>query len=118
MFGSVSQGAGGDADGDGVSNFGEYVAGTDPMVTGDVFSVAVNVEDGLLYVWFLARRAEGAGYLGRQRHYALEVCQGLGSSWQSVPGYVDVNGNGQVVSYAEAAVATPVFYRGRVWLDP
>jgi hypothetical protein len=61
-LGSVGQNANQDTDGDGQSNFAEFIAGTDPANTNSVFSLAVAKNHEAAWVSFVARRAEGPCY--------------------------------------------------------
>ncbi|MGA2864015.1 MAG: thrombospondin type 3 repeat-containing protein [Verrucomicrobiota bacterium] len=108
-----------DADGDGISNLDEYIAGTNPTNAASRFVLMIAVGRTNTLIAFQALQAEGVGYEGSNRHYALEQRGDLRSgSWQAVPGYSDLLGANQAVSYNVPATNAPLFFRGKVWLDP
>ena len=107
----------GDADADGLSNLAEYWAGTNPTNASSKFVLQISQTNGLSRVSFEAVRAQGLGYEGQTRHYALEQLSVLpNSTWQPVPGYADIIGADQEVIYAAPSTGTPRFFRGKVWL--
>ncbi|MBN1673996.1 MAG: hypothetical protein JXR37_23300, partial [Kiritimatiellae bacterium] len=106
-----------DPDNDGLDNMAEYVAGTAPTDGASCFAVGVTLSDGHPVVAFRALAAEGAGYEGRTRHYALETCALAEGAWTAVPGYEDITAAGQLVQYQVQGSAGG-FYRARVWLNP
>ena len=60
--------------------------------------------------------ASGQGYENKTRHYALEWRAADSALWQIVPGYADIVGAGQSVTYAVPATGDAALYRARVWL--
>ncbi|MBN1669829.1 MAG: fibronectin type III domain-containing protein [Kiritimatiellae bacterium] len=107
-----------DADGDGISNLEEYIAGTDPGQNGSCFAVDVGLVGGQVDVSFETVPASGTGYTDLTRHYALEACPKADEgNWLVVPGYEDILGAGQTVTYQPAGDPSAGVYRGRVWLE-
>jgi hypothetical protein len=106
-----------DTDGDGVSNLREYVAGTDPLNPQSLPEVRISLQGGTPEVSFVARKAEGIGYSGKNRYYTLAKCTSLrDSGWVSVSSATDIPAIGQTVSY-KANPGTPTsFYRVEISL--
>jgi len=107
-----------DPDHDGLSNLDEYIAGTDPEDETGYLKVETRLQSGQLEVVFVALAANGAGYEGLSRYYALEQRQELGADavWTLVPGYQRILGNDTVMTYLPGG-DEPVFHRLRVWLE-
>jgi len=116
----TGQGTDDDGDQDGPPNIAEYIAGTGPTNENSYFKVELSASGGGgVIVSFLALPCAGTGYEGLSRHYALEtrgVLQ-LGDLWQIVPGYSNILGQGQTVTYTNPAPAASGAYRGKVWLE-
>lgn len=107
-----------DVDGDGVSNWAEFTAGTHPKDPASRFILRIGSIGGTPQVSFDALRAEGPGYEQRTRRYALQRLAGAsGGVWQSVPGYEAIPGANQQVTYLPSSGATAECYRGLVWLE-
>lgn len=94
-----------------------FVAGTNPNDPQGGFRLHINLTNDLKRVWFVAAQAEGPGYNGMTRRYTLEYRPNLAAGfWTEVPGYIDVPGNNQTVSYFTTGVGAPGYYRGRISL--
>ena len=110
-----------DSDGDGLSNEGEYLAGTDATNALSVFRVELGLSNGLSVVSLttVPYHGEDDGLSGLRR-YALEQADSLAPvAWSGVPGLTNVAGEGQTVVYTNGVGgAGPRFFRGRVWLSP
>jgi hypothetical protein len=107
----------GDADRDGLSNYQEYLAGTNPTNRSSLFALRIARTNANTRVSFDAVRATGTGYEGLTRHYALERLTDLRTvTWASVAGYSDIIGADQEVVYNPATATGPSYFRGKVWL--
>jgi len=107
--------SGPDPDNDGLSNLDEYIAGTGSGDGADFFGVDLELSGGDLAVSFATIAASGTGYTGMTRRYALERRE-PGIGWLTVPGYENIEGTGQTVSYAVPAADASAHFRARVWL--
>jgi hypothetical protein len=120
-FGSSGNDLGGDQDHDGVSDYAEYVAGTSPTDPNESFRLSsTNGVDHLVQVSFIAKAAQGVGYEGRTRFYALEAAtNAVSPSWHTVTNFSRIRGDSQPVVYHALSTdaAGPVFFRSRVWLE-
>lgn len=107
-------------DNDDLSNLEEYIAGTDPATNANPFAVDVSSVGADLVVSFPTILAQGVGYEGMSRHYALEVLPDLqtNAQWGAVSGYADVPATGGTVVYTNSGGAGgTALYRSRVWLE-
>ena len=120
FLGGLSANLKSDSDGDGASDGDEYLAGTHPLQSADVFRLAVqNPEPGKIRVGFRALSPVGPGYEGRQRYYVLESRTNLvEGSWQPVVNFSRIPGSNQWVELEQAAdELQPPYFRARVWLE-
>jgi len=101
-FGNLFSSPNTDTDNDGVTDGDEYVAGTNPNNPESLFTLDVTRASGTgLEVSFQTQPTGGAGYQAKIRNYTLESTTDPGAAvWQAVPGYENLQGNGQTVSYA------------------
>lgn len=110
-----------DSDGDGVPDITEFIAGTNPYDSNDVFRITIeNLECGTNQISFLARMAQGQDYVGLTRYYTLEsTTNPVAGSWTAVPGYERIPGTDQMIAYTAStqAAGSGAFFRGRVWLE-
>jgi len=99
-----------DADGDGASNWAEYIADTDPTNAASCFRIAAtsNLADRVV-VGFLS---------SANRVYALEACTNLAiGAWLGVDGQTNIPGTGGVQTLEDnTSGASPRFHRLRVSL--
>jgi len=117
-FGNLTNNPSSDPNHKGASLFSDFIAGTDPNDTNDVFKVYITLIDTNEFVSFFGRLAEGAGYDGMSRHYALESSSDLTSGfWSSVPGYTNVLGENETITHTAVSAQPSLFYRARVWLE-
>ncbi len=106
-----------DPDGDGLTNLAEYILGDDPLTPGSRPGMPA-IRDGMFSLEFRARRATGDGYLGLTRRYTLESSAELlpFPVWQPVPGFEDIAGDDQDISFAAVPDGIRRFFRLRVRL--
>ncbi|RME93492.1 MAG: hypothetical protein D6766_08115, partial [Verrucomicrobia bacterium] len=104
-----------DPDGDGATNFAEFLAGTSPVDPAS--RLRLRLRDGALEIETVA--AQGPGYDGRTRRYELETTTDLiHGPWAPVPEFGDVPGDGTTIRFTPAPNEQPAFYRLRVRLEP
>ncbi|MDB6133943.1 MAG: hypothetical protein JWM59_2186 [Verrucomicrobiales bacterium] len=109
-----------DPDGDGLSNEQEFVWGAQPLVADQPGSLLIAVDGGQLSLKFTAAAAAGPGYSGLIRHYAMESSSAPGGSvaWEALPGFSDITGQGQEVTFTASVGSGSGFDRLKVWLTP
>jgi hypothetical protein len=109
--------AGADPDGDGLSNAGEYVAGTDPTNATSRFALSFVLSNGLTVVTIPTVDAS-AGPSGVQRYYSLErSTNAVLLRWQGVAGRTNVLGQGQFIRHTGPGSRPHSLYRGQVRLE-
>ena len=103
-----------DDDGDGMPNWAEYVAGTQPTNAASVFQMeATAAADGALVVRCKTVPAD-MGQGGRQRYYSLEGRESLSAqAWSAVEGYTDILGLGQTIIYTNRSASGAGFIRAK-----
>jgi hypothetical protein len=120
QFGSVDVSSGGadeDTDLDGMSDLAEMIAGTAANNPEDVLKIQVAMVDGQCRVSFTATRAEGPGYEGIQRKFAIEAASnGAFIGWTPVTG-MPVAGDNQVVELTPVAAEVVSAFRLKCWLE-
>ena len=106
-----------DPDNDGMPTWQEYIAGTNPTNPASVFSVNVTLRDGQELVTVPTTMATPQDE-GLKRSYSLESCTNLANplSWQPIPGWTNIQGLGQMITYTNLAGSSNLFFRGKVWL--
>jgi hypothetical protein len=94
-----------------------FTAGSDPNNPNGAFRLNISESNGQRVVSFVARRAEGVGYEGMTRYYALESNLDPGGTlWPALAAYEQITGNNQTVTYQAPGRTQVQFYRGKVWL--
>ena len=115
-FGTTYATYDGHDDADGMSNGGEFTAGTDPTNTASVFAIDIAPGDVGPVVQFTALAASGPGYEDRERYYDLEYSSNLVSgSWLPVAGCTNILGQDHIVTYTNGHRRSAV-YRARAEL--
>jgi hypothetical protein len=107
-----------DLDGDGLSNYEEFLLGTHPQNPGGFLPVDISPHNGSVQVSFIGYSADGPEYSGFTRYYRLEKCFSPDGKWTAVEGYEKVPGSDYFIVY-DAPVDSGgfVLYRAKAWLD-
>jgi hypothetical protein len=125
-FGNIGVSAGrrtDDVDRDGIADADEYQSGTNPNNALDYARLEATRANGQFALVFNARAAEGPGYSGVRRHYAIErspMPAGSGAfSWTTVAGYTDLLATNQAVTCLPPINSSDrsMTYRLKTWLD-
>jgi mono/diheme cytochrome c family protein len=124
FFGGLNVPNGGvndDFDGDGLSNWYEYLTGTDPTDPDSGFRINIAQTNRQIAVSFHAAAA-GTVLTPGTRFFTLQ--RGVQSSnggpivWSNVSGCTDIQGAGQLVQWTETASQAIQLFRVQVRLDP
>ncbi len=115
MFGSLARDGGADFDGDGMSDRGEWIAGTDPT----------NPEDVLRVIGTYGGTSDPPFLFGwpsvSDRLYSVYTATNLSEPWQPAmhPPYADMPGSGGPMSYTSAVpIATGTYFTIGVRTNP
>ena len=106
----------------GLNNLQAYTFGVNPTqpLTAPLLSIS-NGSNNSISLGFTARAAgSGPGYSGLTRYYNLEATTNLtnSNSWNPVPGYSNIPGSNQVVTFLTNATSqSRLFYRLKAWLQ-
>jgi hypothetical protein len=107
-----------DGDGDWSLTWQEYVAGTDPTQSTSRFHIVITDASANVLVSYSTIGADGAGYEEVDRYYDLqESPDPLTGTWQAVPGFTNLVGDGGTVTYTNDLSNPPGFYRVKTWLQ-
>jgi hypothetical protein len=107
-----------DSDFDQMDNYSEYVAGTDPNDSNSCFRLETGLANGEAVVRFDSIQANGAGYDGVQREYALEYGPDLNSPHSPFPGVTDLPATGNLITLTNSIPIGQAFFQGKVQLVP
>ncbi len=108
-----------DPDGDGLTNDQEYLFGLLPKVGNPSPSPAIALTGNQITLSFTASLATGPGYNGLTRRYTLESSSALGAqTWTEIPGFANIAGNNQAVTYTTSTAGPPKFFRLGVRVAP
>lgn len=103
---------GADPDGDGMSTWAEYIAGTDPTSTVDYLRCEVATSNEQVIVGYGTRPAIGPGYAGRTRRYRLQRAMPQpGDAWADIAAHTNVVGDGAPQRYTNTAAGPQFFFR-------
>ncbi len=112
--------AGSDTDGDGMTAWQEYLAGTCPTNRDSCFKVAIGFSNGNVVVTYPALKAAGTGYSAEtQRCYWVETITDLThGTWQALPDATNIADVDRIVVYTNNSdTAKNCFYRLRARLQ-
>jgi hypothetical protein len=121
-FGQTDHPLGGpeqDADGDGISNFREYVLGTNPRTANDEFIVRIAARAGAIELEFDTAATDGmSGYYGLRRMYEIQQrVPSVTSLWEGLPPWTNIPATGARVTVTNEPVRDANWYRVRAILQ-
>lgn len=110
-----------DFNGDGRSDYAEYVAGSSPTNALDVLELSGAWENQQLTLSFVSRGVDEVGYQNAARYYSLETTPTLqfAAAWTPVTGFdaLPAAPGVHIVNYIVPNQAAAAYYRLRVWLQ-
>jgi hypothetical protein len=108
-----------DPDHDGFSNQEEFVLGSMPTDSVAPDTTTIHKAGGQMTLSFMAQMASGPGYSGLTRLYTVESTDNLnGGPWTSLPGFIDIAGNDQLLDVPLSTTGPRKFFRLNVRLTP
>jgi hypothetical protein len=93
-----------------------YTAGTDPNDPGSALKLTIHHTSGQQHVSWLARKAQGTGYDGKNRFYSLESSTNPAGVYITLPGYSNLLGGDSLITYPVPVSEPQRFFRARVSL--
>jgi uncharacterized lipoprotein YddW (UPF0748 family) len=111
-----------DSDGDGLTDFEEYVIGSDPAQPNPGLTLHARLSGDSVELSFPGQAITGAGYQNAERYYRLEGTAALAGAgpWQPVPGSASrtvAAGTETLIFSVSPVLDKTAFYRVRVWLQ-
>jgi hypothetical protein len=104
-----------DPDKDGMSNFSEFEAGTDPTDPASVLELSIAISNGVVQVICPTLRHQAYGYPGSGRYYDLLYRTDLtAGDWTPLPGGTNILGNDQPIRQAVPSVTSSGMFGVRV----
>lgn len=106
-----------DDDGDGYSNYQEFIAGSNPTKATDR-PVSLSSTNNDLSFEFPAHMATGPGYEDLHRYYRLDGCTNLVTgAWTVIPGFDRIVATNQTVVYTRSLTSESSYCRHVTWLE-
>jgi len=107
-----------DTDGDGMTAWDEYVAGTDPTNDASYLGLGIGISNGNVILTYQSLAAAGPGYVLNTRYYDLESASNLlDGIWQPVSGATNVIGDNTTVIYTNTSTNALMYYRVKARLQ-
>jgi hypothetical protein len=95
-----------------------YIAGICPTNPNSCFLVSITNLPGQVIVRVPSILATGTNYASKSRYYGIEQRTNLlFGSWQPVPLYWNIFGNGSIITCTDLIQDPARFYRAKVWLQ-
>lgn len=107
-----------DFDKDGISDLGEFIAGTNPLDANEFPTVLIASTLAGATVSFQAHPTSGAGYENRSRYYTLQQSDDLSSgTWSAVPGLEKIPAVDQIELHVIEPINANRFYQTKIFLE-
>jgi len=118
VFGNLNARGDADSDGDGISNYDEFMAGTNPLDASDFPRLELQrISPSRWNLSVLGRKPEGVGLSQAKRRYQMERSNDL-QTWEKDPRFPEETGLGELLKFEFGREQPAAQYqRVRIWIE-